>query len=63
MPRFNETYVGPVLLSPDRLIGSYSRVRNHRTAEFKVAALTALKNLFRTDMNPFAAGFGNTEAD
>lgn len=52
-----------MLLSPDRLIESYSRVRNQRTAEFKVAALTALRNLFPQDINPFAGGFGNTEAD
>ncbi|KAK1941487.1 Phosphatidate phosphatase LPIN2 [Phytophthora citrophthora] len=54
--------MGPVLLSPDRLLATYSN--DMIDAEnFKVAALGALRSLFPRDVNPFYAAFGTTQTD
>lgn len=55
---------GPVVMSPDRLIKSFKReVIDRRPQEFKIAALSAVRDLFAADHNPFYAGFGNRDTD
>ncbi|VDP09080.1 unnamed protein product [Heligmosomoides polygyrus] len=54
---------GPVLLSPTSVLIAFRReVIERRPEEFKIAALTDLKNLFPVKQ-PFFAGFGNRETD
>lgn len=53
---------GPVLLSPDRLLGSMEPA-SMNAQEFKVAALNGLRALFPVEVNPFYAAFGKTYAD
>uniref|UniRef100_A0A8R1DHF3 SAM-dependent MTase TRM10-type domain-containing protein n=1 Tax=Caenorhabditis japonica TaxID=281687 RepID=A0A8R1DHF3_CAEJA len=54
---------GPVLLSPTSIITAFRReVIERRPEEFKIAALTDLKQLFPSS-NPFYAGFGNRITD
>ncbi|KAF1752068.1 hypothetical protein GCK72_018622 [Caenorhabditis remanei] len=54
---------GPVLLSPTSIITAFRReVIERRPEEFKIAALTDLKQLFPSG-NPFYAGFGNRITD
>ncbi|CAI5452275.1 unnamed protein product [Caenorhabditis angaria] len=54
---------GPVLLSPTSIITAFRKeVIERRPEEFKIAALTDLKQLFPTS-NPYYAGFGNRETD
>jgi len=55
---------GPVVMSPDRLVTSFTReVIRRRPDEFKVAALQQIRLLFPPDYNPFFAGFGNRVTD
>ncbi|RLN25909.1 hypothetical protein BBO99_00008442 [Phytophthora kernoviae] len=54
--------MGPVLLSPDRLLATYNNEMID-AQDFKVAALEALRALFPREVNPFYAGFGTTQAD
>ncbi|GMR33885.1 hypothetical protein PMAYCL1PPCAC_04080, partial [Pristionchus mayeri] len=50
---------GPVLLAPDSVLVAFRReVIERRPEEFKIAALTDLKQLFPVEA-PFFAGFGN----
>ncbi|CAD6187034.1 unnamed protein product [Caenorhabditis auriculariae] len=54
---------GPVLLSPTSIITAFRReVIERRPEEFKIAALSDLKQLFPT-ANPYYAGFGNRDTD
>ncbi|RLN47262.1 hypothetical protein BBJ28_00002360 [Nothophytophthora sp. Chile5] len=54
--------MGPVLLSPDRLLATNSNEMID-AQDFKVAALDALRALFPREVNPFYAAFGKTQAD
>lgn len=55
---------GPVLMSPNRLVESFTReVIRKKPQEFKIAALREVRSLFALDYNPFHAGFGNRETD
>jgi phosphatidate phosphatase LPIN len=55
---------GPLLMSPDRLMHSFKReVIDRKPHLFKIAALWNVKSLFRDNVNPFYAGFGNRETD
>lgn len=55
---------GPVLMSPNRLVESFTReVIRRRPHEFKISALREVRNLFSPDYNPFHAGFGNRDTD
>ncbi|KAL3670402.1 hypothetical protein V7S43_004721 [Phytophthora oleae] len=54
--------MGPVLLSPDRLLATYSN-ETIDAQNFKMAALGALRSLFPRDVNPFYAAFGTTQTD
>ncbi|KAE9072355.1 hypothetical protein PF010_g25519 [Phytophthora fragariae] len=54
--------MGPVLLSPDRLLATYSNEMID-AQDFKVAALGALRSLFPREVNPFYAAFGTTPTD
>ncbi|POM67347.1 Lipin-like protein [Phytophthora palmivora] len=54
--------MGPVLLSPDHLVDTYS-TEMIDTEDFKVAALGALRSLFPREVNPFYAAFGTTQSD
>ncbi|KAK0411006.1 hypothetical protein QR680_005426 [Steinernema hermaphroditum] len=54
---------GPVLLSPDSVLVAFRReVIERKPYEFKIAALSDLKNLFPVKQ-PFSAGFGNRDTD
>uniref|UniRef100_A0A1I7U2A9 LNS2 domain-containing protein n=1 Tax=Caenorhabditis tropicalis TaxID=1561998 RepID=A0A1I7U2A9_9PELO len=54
---------GPVLLSPTSTMRALKReVIDRCPEEFKIAALTELKNLFPSP-NPYYAGFGNRDTD
>ncbi|TYZ62781.1 hypothetical protein PybrP1_006976 [[Pythium] brassicae (nom. inval.)] len=53
---------GPVLLAPDRLLATDSN-EVIEARDFKVAALSAIRALFPSDVNPFYAAFGRTFAD
>ncbi|GMR40478.1 hypothetical protein PMAYCL1PPCAC_10673, partial [Pristionchus mayeri] len=54
---------GPVLLAPESTLVAFRReVIERRPEEFKIAALSDLKQLFHTE-DPFFAGFGNRETD
>eukprot|EP00189_Rhodosorus_marinus_P013941 CAMPEP_0184746660 /NCGR_PEP_ID=MMETSP0315-20130426/9176_1 /TAXON_ID=101924 /ORGANISM="Rhodosorus marinus, Strain UTEX LB 2760" /LENGTH=747 /DNA_ID=CAMNT_0027219337 /DNA_START=317 /DNA_END=2560 /DNA_ORIENTATION=- len=56
--------IGPVVMSPDRMIRSITReVILRRPHEFKIAALREIRLLFPPDFNPFYAGFGNRSTD
>jgi phosphatidate phosphatase LPIN len=56
--------LGPVVMSPDRLISSFKReVVFRRPEKFKIATLKDIKKLFPADYSPFYAGFGNRETD
>lgn len=55
---------GPVLMSPNRLVESFTReVIRRKPHEFKIAALRDVRCLFAPDYNPFHAGFGNRDTD
>lgn len=55
---------GPVLMSPNRLVESFTReVIRRKPHEFKIGALREIRSLFPPDYNPFHAGFGNRETD
>lgn len=55
---------GPVLMSPNRLVESFTReVIRRKPQEFKIAALREIRSLFSPDYNPFHAGFGNRDTD
>lgn len=55
---------GPVLMSPNRLVESFTReVIRRRPHEFKIGALREIRSLFPPDYNPFHAGFGNRDTD
>lgn len=55
---------GPVLMSPNRLVESFTReVIRRKPQEFKISALREVRSLFPPDHNPFHAGFGNRETD
>lgn len=55
---------GPVLMSPNRLVESFTReVIRRKPHEFKIAALREVRSLFSPDYNPFHAGFGNRDTD
>lgn len=55
--------VGPVIMSPDRLLRAFHReVIRRRPEEFKIACLKDIRALF-ADRNPFYAGFGNRITD
>ncbi|ORM41538.1 Phosphatidate phosphatase PAH2 [Babesia sp. Xinjiang] len=56
--------LGPLFLSPDRLLPSFKReVISRSTYMFKIPALRDIRNLFPPEHNPFYAGFGNNESD
>jgi phosphatidate phosphatase LPIN len=56
--------LGPVVMSPDRLISSFKReVVYRRPEKFKIATLKDIKKLFPAGHSPFYAGFGNRETD
>ncbi|KAJ8907883.1 hypothetical protein NDN08_007986 [Rhodosorus marinus] len=56
--------IGPVVMSPDRMIRSITReVILRRPHEFKIAVLREIRLLFPPDFNPFYAGFGNRSSD
>ena len=56
--------IGPCLLSPSRLIESFTReVIRRKPEEFKIAALCDIRSLWPPTHNPFYAGFGNRESD
>lgn len=55
---------GPVLMSPNRLVESFTReVIRRKPHEFKIAALRELRSLFSPADNPFYAGYGNRDTD
>lgn len=55
---------GPVLMSPNRLVESFTReVIRRKPQEFKIQALREVRSLFAMEYNPFHAGFGNRETD
>lgn len=55
---------GPVLMSPNRLVESFTReVIRRKPQEFKIACLRAVRSLFPLTYNPFHAGFGNRDTD
>ncbi|ETL89595.1 hypothetical protein L917_11506 [Phytophthora nicotianae] len=53
--------MGPVLLSPDRLLAYSNEMID--AEDFKIAALGALRSLFPREVNPFYAAFGTTQTD
>ncbi|KAG6964157.1 hypothetical protein JG688_00007819, partial [Phytophthora aleatoria] len=53
--------MGPVLLSPDRLLAYSNEVID--AEDFKIAALGAVRSLFPREVNPFYAAFGTTQTD
>jgi len=56
--------IGPVVMSPDRLLRSFKReVILRRPQIFKIEALRDIRNLFPDDRNPFYSGFGNRDTD
>ncbi len=55
---------GPVILAPDGITTALVRELIRRApAEFKIACLTDIRDLFPPDWNPFYAGFGNRGSD
>ena len=55
---------GPIIMSPDRLMESFTReVIRRQPQEFKIAALREIRSLFAEDHNVFHAGFGNRDTD
>jgi phosphatidate phosphatase LPIN len=55
---------GPVILAPDGITTALVRELIRRApAEFKVACLSDIRDLFPADWNPFYAGFGNRGSD
>lgn len=55
---------GPVILAPDGITTALVRELIRRApAEFKIACLTDIRELFPPDWNPFYAGFGNRGSD
>ena len=55
---------GPILISPDRLLASFTReVIRRQPEEFKIACLSSLRSIFPPQVNPFHAGFGNRITD
>lgn len=55
---------GPVLMSPNRLVESFTReVIRRKPHEFKIGCLRDVRCLFPLTHNPFHAGFGNRDTD
>jgi phosphatidate phosphatase LPIN len=55
---------GPVIMSPDRLLQSFTReVIRRAPQEFKISALMSVRALFPERYNPFYAGLGNRPTD
>ncbi|CAF3361471.1 unnamed protein product [Rotaria sp. Silwood1] len=55
--------IGPLLISPDRLMTAFYReVIARRSEDFKIACLKNIASLF-PNKNPFYAGFGNRKND
>lgn len=55
---------GPVFMSPDRLLPSFSReVIERKPEEFKISCLGSVRSLYPADFNPFYGGFGNRPSD
>ena len=55
---------GPVILAPDGITTALVRELIRRApAEFKIACLTDIRQLFPAEWNPFYAGFGNRGSD
>jgi hypothetical protein len=62
--RPNKLPDGPVITSPDRLFDAFTReVIRRQPQEFKIAALSDIRKLFPSHIDPFYAGFGNRETD
>jgi len=56
--------LGPVVMSPDRLMKSFKReVIDRKPQIFKIAVLKNIKKLFPYDSDPFYGGFGNRDTD
>eukprot|EP01117_Protostelium_nocturnum_P020925 TRINITY_DN975_c0_g1_i1.p1 TRINITY_DN975_c0_g1~~TRINITY_DN975_c0_g1_i1.p1 ORF type:complete len:944 (+),score=418.69 TRINITY_DN975_c0_g1_i1:187-3018(+) len=56
--------LGPVFLSPNRLLTAFNNeVILRRPEEFKIACLKDIKSLFPENSQPFYAGFGNRTTD
>lgn len=56
--------VGPILLSPDRLVQAFTReVIQRRPQDFKMSCLKDVKRMFGEGATPFYAGFGNRITD
>ena len=55
---------GPCLLSPSRLLESFTReIIRRNPEEFKIACLREVRELWPPEHNPFYAGFGNRDSD
>jgi phosphatidate phosphatase LPIN len=55
---------GPIIMSPDRLLRSFSReIILKKPQVFKIACLSNIRQLFPHGFDPFYAGFGNRETD
>eukprot|EP00698_Gefionella_okellyi_P017172 TRINITY_DN4983_c0_g1_i1.p1 TRINITY_DN4983_c0_g1~~TRINITY_DN4983_c0_g1_i1.p1 ORF type:complete len:836 (-),score=160.96 TRINITY_DN4983_c0_g1_i1:95-2602(-) len=55
---------GPVIMTPDSLFAAFNReVIRRRPEEFKIAALSDIRQQFPSNWNPFYAGFGNRHSD
>ncbi|KAM8881051.1 phosphatidate phosphatase LPIN2-like isoform 1-T2 [Synchiropus picturatus] len=55
---------GPLMLSPSSLLSAFHReVIEKKPEKFKIECLTDIKNLFRSNSDPFYAAFGNRESD
>jgi len=55
---------GPLLMEPEDLMLAVKKETLTRTSDLvKATAMKGLKELFPTDVNPFAGGFGNREND
>lgn len=56
--------LGPVLLSPDRLLHALNREVIYKNPHiFKIGCLKEIQNLFPKDHSPIYAGFGNQQTD
>jgi phosphatidate phosphatase LPIN len=56
--------MGPMLMSPDRLVTSLKREVVYKKPQlFKIAALRNVRNLFPADEQCFYSGFGNRDTD
>ena len=56
--------MGPLMMSPDRLLRSFNREVIHRKPQvFKIACLRNILKLYPKDQRPLYCGFGNRETD